>query len=193
MAMKQLSRTSLSRYPLALTLTLPLLWGTGCSEVKSASQRETPTAPAAPVSVIQVKPRAVPIYKECTGSTDATGTTEIRARVDGFIEQRLFDAGQLVKANELLYVLDQGVYNAELQKTKAAMAKAETELRFAKERGGGGPARRVATGSEPSGAGQGGPGCGALSVPGQEGGGVAAGFGRGVGAAAGVPGRSERP
>jgi hypothetical protein len=55
-------------------------------------------------------------------------------RVDGFIEQRLFDAGQLVKANELLHVLDQGVCNAELQKTKAAMAKAEAELRFAKEK-----------------------------------------------------------
>jgi membrane fusion protein, multidrug efflux system len=134
MATRPLSRTSLSWYPLALTLTLPLLWGAGCSEVKSASQREAPTALAAAVSVIQVKPRAAPVYKEYTGSTDATGTTEIRARVDGFIEQRLFDAGQLVKANELLHVLDQGVCNAELQKTKAAMAKAEAELRFAKEK-----------------------------------------------------------
>jgi membrane fusion protein (multidrug efflux system) len=136
MAMTLLSRTSLSWYPWALALALWLLWGAGCTEVKSASRQETPTAPAASVTIVQVNPRAVPVYKEYTGSTDATETAEIRARVDGFIEQRLFDAGQLVKANQLLYVLDQGIYRAEWQKTKAAVAKAEADLRFATEREG---------------------------------------------------------
>jgi membrane fusion protein (multidrug efflux system) len=130
----QLSRTSLSWYPSALALSLLLLWGAGCSEVKSASREETPRTPAAvPVTVIQVNPRAVPIYSEFTGTTDATETVEIRARVDGYIEQRLFDAGQLVKANQLLFVLDQRTFKAELQKAKAGVAKAEADLQFAKE------------------------------------------------------------
>jgi membrane fusion protein, multidrug efflux system len=133
MAMMQLSRTSLSWWALAVALSLWLLWGAGCSEVKSASTQETPSAPAVPVTVIQVNPRAIPIYNESTGTTDATETAEIRARVDGYIEQRLFDAGQLVKANELLYVLDQRTYRAELQKAKAQVAKAEADVQFAKE------------------------------------------------------------
>jgi membrane fusion protein (multidrug efflux system) len=124
--MKHLSRASLSWYPLALALALSLLWGAGSSQ-------ETPRAQAVAVTVIQVTPRAIPLYKEYPGSTDATETTAIRARVDGFVEQRLFDTGQLVKANQLLYVLDQGLYHAELQKAKAAVAKAEAELRAVKD------------------------------------------------------------
>jgi outer membrane protein, multidrug efflux system len=88
------------------------------------------------VTIIQVNPMTIPIYKKSIGSIDATGTTEIRAQVDGFIEQQLFDAGQLVKANQLLYVFDQRIHHAELQKTKASVAKAEADLRFAKEKEG---------------------------------------------------------
>jgi membrane fusion protein, multidrug efflux system len=133
MAMKKLSRASLSWYRLAVALSLLLLCGAGCNEVKSASKQETPSTPAVSVTVIQVNPRSVPIYNEYTGSTDATETAEIRARVDGYIEKRLFDAGQIVTADQLLYVLDQRTYNAELQRAKAGVAKAEADLRFAKE------------------------------------------------------------
>jgi len=131
--MKTLSRSSLSWYPIAATLSLLLICVSGCTEVKSASQQETPSAPAVSVTVIQVTPRTVPIYNEYTGTTDATETAEIRARVNGYIEKRLFDAGQLVKVDQLLYVLDQRTYNADLQKAKAAVAKAEADLQFAKE------------------------------------------------------------
>jgi len=133
MATMQFSRTSLLWWALAVTLSLWLLWGAGCSEVKSASTQETPSAPAVPVTVIQVNPRTIPIYNDYTGNTDATETAEIRARVDGYIDQRLFDAGQLVKADQLLYVLDQRTYRADLQKAKATVAKAEADLQFAKE------------------------------------------------------------
>ena len=131
--MKKLSHASLSWYRLAVALSLLLLCGAGCNEVKSASKQETPSAPEVSVTVIQVNPRSVPIHSEYTGNTDATETAEIRARVDGYIEKRLFDAGQIVKADQLLYVLDQRTYNADLQRAKAGVAKAEADLRFAKE------------------------------------------------------------
>ena len=190
MAMKQLSRMSLSWCPLAAALSLWLLWGAGCSEVKSASPQETPSAPAVPVTVIQVTPRTIPIYGEYTGTTDATETAEIRARVDGYIDQRLFDAGQLVKANELLYVLDQRTYNAELQKAKAKVAKAEADLQFAKE---GVEVLRAESrlAQSQGGAGQGRPGCGALSAAGEAGGGPKDRLGYRAGAATGAQGRSE--
>ena len=133
MAIKQLSRMSLSWCPLAATLSLLLLWGAGCSEVKSASTRRPPVHQRCRSRSSRSTPRTIPIYNEYTGTTDATETAEIRARVDGYIEQRLFDAGQLVKANQLLYVLDQRTYSAELQKAKAKVAKAEADLQFAKE------------------------------------------------------------
>ena len=134
--MQHLSPTGLAWYALVLPLSLLLLWDASYAEAQSARRQETPSAPAVSVTVIQVNPMAIPIYNEYTGTTDATGTAEVRARVDGYIEQQLFDTGQLVKAKQLLYVLDQRLSNAELQKTKAAVAKAEVELRFAKEQEG---------------------------------------------------------
>jgi membrane fusion protein, multidrug efflux system len=133
MTMTQLCHISRSWYPLAVALSLWLLYGVGCSEVSPASKAETPRAPAVPVTVIQVTPRTIPLFQEYTGTTDATETAEIRARVDGYLEQRRFEAGQLVKADQLLYVLDQRTYRAELQKAKARVAKAEADLQFAKE------------------------------------------------------------
>lgn len=92
-----------------------------------------PSAPPVTVSVIEVSPKALPLYTEYTGTTDALETVEIRARVDGFIEQKLFHGGQVIKAGERLYLLDQRTFSAEVQKAKAAVAKAEADLQYARE------------------------------------------------------------
>jgi membrane fusion protein (multidrug efflux system) len=92
-----------------------------------------PSAPPVTVSVIEVSPKTLPLYTEYTGTTDALDTVEVRARVDGFIEQKLFQGGQVIKAGERLYLLDQRTFIAEVQKAKAAVAKAEADLQFAKE------------------------------------------------------------
>ena len=106
MAMKQLSRTSLSWCPLAVALSLWLLWGAGPPGSNPPAPSRRPAHQRCRL-LIQVNPRTIPIYNEYTGNTDATETAEIRRRVDGYIDQRLFGAGQLLKADELLYVLDQ--------------------------------------------------------------------------------------
>ena len=53
--------------------------------------------------------------------------------MDGYIEQKLFQGGQVVKAGERLYLLDQRTFSAEVQKAKAAVAKAEADPQYAKE------------------------------------------------------------
>jgi len=101
-----------------------------------ADAQTKPAAPSAPpptVSVIEVTPKALPLYTEYTGTTDALETVEIRARVDGYIDQKLFHGGQVIKAGERLYLLDQRTFLADLQKAKAAVAKAQADLQFAKE------------------------------------------------------------
>jgi membrane fusion protein, multidrug efflux system len=113
-----------------------LLYLLRCSVPSTVDAQTKPAAPSATpvtVSVIEVSPRALPVYTEYTGTTDALETVEIRARVDGFIEQKLFNGGQVIKAGERLYLLDQRTFIAEVQKAKAAVAKAEADLRYAKE------------------------------------------------------------
>ena len=103
------------------------------SVVHSQTKPGTPSAPPATVSVIEVSPKTYPLYTEYTGTTDSLDTVEIRAQVDGYIEQKRFHGGQTVKVRDLLYVLDQSTFIADVQKAKAAVAKAEADLRFAKE------------------------------------------------------------
>src|SRR5215475_674351 len=126
------TRVAVSLCVFALSLLMLLCF----SMLPVAHSQTKPGAPSAPpptVSVIEVTPKALPLYTEYTGTTDALDTVEIRARVDGYIEQKLFHGGQVVKAGERLYLLDQRTFLADVQKAKAAVAKAEADLQFAKE------------------------------------------------------------
>jgi membrane fusion protein, multidrug efflux system len=132
--MGQNARTSVivSLGVLAVSL-LVLLCFTRLPVARSQTKPAPPSAPPVTVSVIEVSPKAMPIYTEYTGTTDALETVEIRARVDGFIEQKLFNGGEVIKAGERLYLLDQRTFLAEVQKAKAAVAKSEADLRYARE------------------------------------------------------------
>ena len=132
--MGQKARTSVIVSLCVLAFGLLLLRGFGLLPVAySQTKPGPPSAPQVTVSVIEVSPKALPLYTEYTGTTDALETVEIRARVDGFIEQKLFQGGQVIKAGERLYLLDQRTFLADVQKAKAAVAKAEADLQYAKE------------------------------------------------------------
>jgi multidrug efflux pump subunit AcrA (membrane-fusion protein) len=132
--MGQHARTRITFYALALAVSLlVLLYFTMLQVVHAQTKPGPASAPPVTVSVIEVSPKALPLYTEYTGITDALDTAEIRARVDGYIEQKLFQGGQVIKAGERLYLLDQRPFSAEVQKAKAAVAKAEADLSYAKE------------------------------------------------------------
>jgi len=89
--------------------------------------------PPAPVSVVEVQAQDVPIYREYAAQTFARDLVEVRGRVDGFIERRLFQVGADVHAGDVLYVLDLRPYAADVDKAKADVAQSEANLEFAKK------------------------------------------------------------
>ena len=101
---------------------------------QSASKAQNQMAfPAPPVSVLEVQAQDVPIYGEYAAQTFARDLVEIRGRVDGYIEKRLFQVGADVHAGETLYVLDLRPYEADVEKAKADLAQSEANLEFAKK------------------------------------------------------------
>jgi len=100
----------------------------------SNSQGHAPTAapPAPEVSVIEVTAQDVPIYSEYAAQTFARDMVEVRGRVDGYIEKRLFQVGSDVKAGQPLYILDLRPYQAEVQKAKGDLAQTEASREFAR-------------------------------------------------------------
>jgi len=90
----------------------------------------TETPPASPppnVKAAIVLQRDVPIYLEAVGQTRGNTETEIRARVEGYVEQVNYQEGTEVKKGQLLYTLDPRPFEEALAQAKAELARARAE------------------------------------------------------------------
>ena len=71
--------------------------------VLASCSSEAPPAPPMPeVNVVTVGTQAVPNIIELPGRVQAYRTAEVRARVDGIVERRLFEEGSYVAAGKAL-------------------------------------------------------------------------------------------
>jgi membrane fusion protein (multidrug efflux system) len=100
----------------------------GCDQTE-----QTPAAapPPAAVTVAKVARVDVTPFLSFTGRIEAADKVDLRARVEGFIEKRLFEEGADVQAGDLLFVLEKAPYEAEVEQVKASIARAEATLRVA--------------------------------------------------------------
>jgi RND family efflux transporter MFP subunit len=58
-------------------------------------------------------------YLEYTGNTQAINTVQLQARVQGFLEKVFFKDGDLVKKDQLLFLIQQNTYQAQLEQAEA--------------------------------------------------------------------------
>jgi len=114
--------------PLGSALSAVLLVA-GCSD----SKQPNPAASAPPPAVTVVKVTAAEIKPATTftGRIEAQNKVDLRVRVDGFLEKRLFAEGADVKEGELLFVIEKEFYQAAVDQAKAALATAEATLKLA--------------------------------------------------------------
>ncbi|HYW79686.1 MAG TPA: efflux RND transporter periplasmic adaptor subunit [Thermoguttaceae bacterium] len=112
----------LRRCVLAAMLAMSLLLATGCQ--KNEYQPPTPST----VSVAQPLRQSVTNYLEETGTTEAVERVDIRARVTGFLEEVRFDPGTDVQRDDILYVIEQRPFKANVAAAKADLDAKEVEL-----------------------------------------------------------------
>lgn len=84
--------------------------------------------PPPQVGVVTVASATVPIEIELSGRLEPIRTAQVRARVTGVVQKRLFTEGALVQAGQSLYRIDPAPYQAALDSAQAAQAKAEAVL-----------------------------------------------------------------
>ena len=106
----------------ALALSCALLAACG-KEQQGPGQMPPP-----PVGVVTVAPTSVPIEIELSGRLEPIRTAQVRARVNGVVQKRLFTEGATVQAGQSLYRIDSAPYQAALESAQAAQAKAEAAL-----------------------------------------------------------------
>ena len=88
--------------------------------------------PPAPVTIEQVKTATVPLRFEYVGQTAGSKDAEVRARVTGILEKRLYQEGSAVKSGQVLFMIDPKPYAAQLLQADAAVAQANAQLSQAK-------------------------------------------------------------
>lgn len=95
----------------------------------AACGQGTPPAPPAPAVTVANPVRQKLIDRdEYVGRFVAVDAVEIRARVSGYLEKVHFTDGQLVKAGDLLFTLDQRPFRASLDQAKADLARAKSQV-----------------------------------------------------------------
>jgi len=87
--------------------------------------------PPPAVTVVKVVAEEVKPTASFTGRVEAINKVDLRARVDGFLEKRLFTEGSTVKEGDLLFVIEKGLYQAAVDEAKAGVEKAEATLQLA--------------------------------------------------------------
>ena len=110
-------------------LTLVVLLSLGACKPQSAPQQGGPGGgmPPPEVEVITVAPRNVPRTLEAPGRMQAIRTAEVRARVEGILEQRNYTEGSEVKAGEVLFRIDSRMLAANVESAKATLARSQAQ------------------------------------------------------------------
>jgi membrane fusion protein (multidrug efflux system) len=104
-----------------------VLLGTLLSACGEAEQTPAAAPPPA-VSVVEVEPQDVTPSAQFVGRVVAIDQVDLRARVQGFLEQRLFTEGQKVKKGDLLYVIEQPPFQAQVDEAAADLARSEASV-----------------------------------------------------------------
>lgn len=112
----------------ALRLLLLLLFVvTACDAPVVAAEKKGPRGPVE-VGVVTLAPTAVTLTRELPGRVSALRVAEVRARVSGIVEERLFTEGSDVKEGQLLYRIESAPFAASLASARANLARAEATL-----------------------------------------------------------------
>jgi membrane fusion protein (multidrug efflux system) len=110
-------------HALRIVLSLCVAASTNCG----SSEAEPSQAPARPVevAVVALEPTSVTLTRELPGRVAALRVAEVRARVDGIVEERLFTEGTDIEQDQELYQIETAPYEAALAAARANLARAE--------------------------------------------------------------------
>lgn len=102
----------------------------GCNPQSSAQggAKAGGAPPPAEVGVVTVTPQVVGLATELPGRLEATRVAQVRARVAGILQKRLFKEGSDVKAGQVLFQIDAAPYRAAYESAQAVLARAKANL-----------------------------------------------------------------
>jgi membrane fusion protein (multidrug efflux system) len=99
----------------------------------AACQKEAPAPAAGPLQVtaLTVEPRDTPVEFEFVAQTQSSREVQIQARVEGFLDHRLYREGEMVHAGQPLFQMDRKPFQAALQTAQGQLAQQNARVEVA--------------------------------------------------------------
>ena len=110
-----------------LAISMVTLLTSGCD----ATGADQTIAPPPEVDVASVLIKTVTLSETFTGRLEAPQTVLLRPRVNGYIEDVLFDEGEWVEAGDPLFQIDARPYQAQVNAARAELAQTQSQLQLA--------------------------------------------------------------
>jgi len=124
--------TPMTTTPGALALRL-LLSMSAAALLASCGKEETKAAapPALPVATVKVATQKVPVSLESVGQAEGSREVEIRARVSGILEKRVYEEGSPVTAGTTMFQIDPVPFQLAVQDAKATLSQEHARAELA--------------------------------------------------------------
>ena len=95
-----------------------LFAGCGKQGTPPAAGSAVAAPPAMPVKILQVTPQRVPIVFNAVGQTEGAKQVEVRARVSGILQKRLYNEGDSTRAGAPLFQIDPAPFEIAVAQAK---------------------------------------------------------------------------
>ena len=105
----------------------PLILLNGCDKKKPVV-----TIPPPLVEVTKVVPKDAPISFEFVAQTQSSQQVNIQARVNGFLDSRSYTEGSIVKAGDVLFLMDKKPFQVQLDGAAAALSRQNASMETAR-------------------------------------------------------------
>lgn len=91
--------------------------------VPAAAQQAQPAA--VPVGTVYAERQSIANIRDFVGRVEAIDHVDVRARVQGYLEQVLFKEGDIVKKGDQLYQIERGLFQAAVEAAKGAVERSK--------------------------------------------------------------------
>lgn len=92
-----------------------------CHKGDDAAKSAQAQPQALPVTAVKVSTQRVPVSLEAVGQAEGSREVEIRARVTGILEKRVYEEGAPVNAGQLMFTIDPAPFELAVDEAKAAL------------------------------------------------------------------------
>ncbi len=85
------------------------------------------------VTVITTSAHDTPVFLEFVAQTQSSRQVNIQARVNGFLDKRVYTEGSMVKEGQVLFLMDKKPFQAQLDGAKAALQRQQAAMKVAQQ------------------------------------------------------------